>query len=102
MYITFTPWYLVNAQVVLSWADGAGRTVRRVVTRKLQTTTVLSAYVRDLDVPLSAVLLAKGVVQDAVRSEAAANDELAPIRASIGESALLFRPSHTPQPMMPF
>lgn len=72
------------AQVVLSWVDGQGRTVRRVVTRKLQTTTVLSAYVRDLDVPVAAALLAKGVVQDAVRSEAAANDELAPVRASIG------------------
>ena len=72
------------AQVVLSWVDGQGRTVRRVVTRKLQTTTVPSAYVRDLDVPVAAALLAKGVVQDAVRSEAAANDELAPIRALIG------------------
>ncbi len=77
---------VVYAQVVLSWQDSAGRTLRRVVTRKLQTTTVLSAYVRDVDVPLAAVLLAKGVVQDAVRSEAAAHGELAPIRASIGES----------------
>ncbi|EIE27195.1 hypothetical protein COCSUDRAFT_55218 [Coccomyxa subellipsoidea C-169] len=72
-------------QVVLSWQDSAGRTLRRVVTRKLQTTTVLSAYVRHVDVPLAAVLLAKGVVQDAVRSEAAAHGELAPIRASIGK-----------------
>jgi hypothetical protein len=76
-------------QVVLSWVNGLGITVRRVVTRKLQTTKVLASYVRDLNVAVAVVLLAKGVIQDAVNSEAAVNDELPAMQRNIGERCCL-------------
>lgn len=72
------------AQVVVSWMNRLGASVRRVVTRKLQATAVLTSYSREVDVRVAAVLLAKGVVQDAVRSEAAANDDLLAIQRTIG------------------
>jgi hypothetical protein len=74
-------------QVVLSWKAG-GSIRRRVVTRKLSISTVLSSYCRALDVPVAAALLAKGVLQD-IPSATDAGD-LASTRESIGAFALSF------------
>lgn len=74
----------LHAQVVLSWADEGGATVHRVVTRRLQVTSVAASYARDVDVRLSSLLLAKGVVQDALRAQAAGNEDLSGMQRVIG------------------
>ena len=73
--------YGLTAQVVLSWR-AEGRIHRQVVTRELALTTVLVSYCRDLDVPVAALLLAKGVMQGL--TPAADADELAATQDSIG------------------
>lgn len=57
--------------------------MQRVVTRKLQTTAALGTHMRSLDVRLTALLLAKGVIGRAVELNAAAD---APVRTSLRQA----------------
>lgn len=70
----------------MSWTAEDGSTVLRVVTRQLQTTVNRAAALRGVDCEVSALLLAKRVIQEA-RSRGAASQpkETEKLQYAIGE-----------------
>ena len=74
----------MHAQVVLSWAGEGGGTLHRVVTRRLQVTAVRASHLRDMDVRLASLLLAKGAVQDALAAQTAGGEDLPAMQRAIG------------------
>ena len=60
-------------QVVVGWTARNGTQVQRVATRRLRVTSSMQTHLQSLDVPLTALLLAKGVVGRALELQAASD-----------------------------
>jgi hypothetical protein len=77
--------------VVVSWTAEDGSFVHRVVTRQIDVATSRATALRGVDCHLSALLLAKRVIQDARDRDAASSPkEAEKLQQSIGESLFSF------------
>ena len=84
---------------MISWTAEDGSSVHRVVTQRMHITTNRAAVLRDANVEMAALLLAKRVVQQARQMDAASDKrEAERLRRAIGGPSLLpdIRPSESP------